>query len=256
MTSPITTTSYHDGAVEHILLDRPKANVLDAEMIGALRDHIRSLHANPGLRLIIFEGAGDHFCLGASVEEHTAEMAPGMLESFHAKFREIEELSVPTAALVRGMCLGGGLELAAFCSYVVAEMGAKLGQPEINLAVIAPMASILLPYRMGEGRAQDLLLTGRLIGARRAKRRGLVNQVAEPGFGDELLQRWTHKHILPKSASSLRFAYRAARMDLARRLRNELPRIERMYIAELMATHDANEGIAAFLEKRKPSFEN
>jgi cyclohexa-1,5-dienecarbonyl-CoA hydratase len=252
--SPLATRTEHDGAVERFVLNRPKANVLDAAMIGAIREHIAALADRPALRLIVFEGEGPHFCFGASVEEHTREQAPAMLEAFHAMFREIEALSVPTAALIRGQCLGGGLELAAFCSYLIAEDGAQLGQPEIKLAVIAPMASVLLPCRVGEGPAQDLLITGRSVDAEEAFGMGLLNVVAEAETGEETLQAWIGREILPKSPSSLRFAYRTARLALQRRLEQDLPLIERIYLDELMASHDANEGIAAFLERRKPSW--
>lgn len=250
----ITTSTTHDGAVERIVLDSPKANVLDAAMMGAIREHIASLGDRRGLKLLVFEGAGKHFCFGASVAEHTRDQAPAMLQGFHAMFRELEALAVPTAALVRGQCLGGGLELAAFCSHVIAEKGAWLGQPEIKLAVIAPMGSVLLPYRIGEGRAQDLLLTGRSVGADEALTIGLVDQLAEPGEGEALLQGWIDEHILPKAASSLRYAYRTARFSLGKRLLDDLPVIERIYLDELMDTHDANEGIESFLERRKPEF--
>jgi len=254
--SPIATRTEHDGAVERIVLNRPKANVLDAAMMGAIREHIGTLADRPGLRLIVFEGEGPHFCFGASVEEHTKEQAPAMLAGFHAMFREIEALSVPTAAVIRGQCLGGGLELAAFCSYLIAEEGAQLGQPEIKLAVIAPMASVLLPCRVGEGPAQDLLLSGRSVDAEEAFGMGLVNVVAESGTGEQVLQTWIETEILPKSPSSLRFAYRTARLALQRRLAQDLPVIERIYLDELMETHDANEGIGSFLERRKPEWEH
>ncbi len=253
--SPLTTTTTHDGAVERIVLDRPKANVLDAAMIAAIRAHVSTLRDRKELKLIVFEGAGKHFCFGASVEEHQKDSAPGMLEGFHAMFREIEALSVPTVALVRGQCLGGGLELAAFCSYLLAEEGAQLGQPEIKLAVIAPMASILLPYRIGEGPAQDLLLTGRSVSAAEGLAMGLVNRVVDAEEGEEVLAEWIRTEIAPKSPSSLRFAYRTARLALARRLHDDLPVVERIYIDELMETHDANEGIASFLERRRPEFD-
>jgi cyclohexa-1,5-dienecarbonyl-CoA hydratase len=251
---PITTSTTHDGAVERIVLDSPKANVLDAAMMGAIREHIASLGDRVGLKLLVFEGAGKHFCFGASVPEHTRDQAPAMLTGFHAMFHELEALAVPTAALVRGQCLGGGLELAAFCSHVIAENGAWLGQPEIKLAVIAPMGSVLLPYRIGEGRAQGLLITGRSVGADEALAIGLVDQLAEAGAGEELLQGWITEHILPKAASSLRYAYRTARFALGKRLLDDLPVIERIYLEELMDTHDANEGIESFLERRKPEF--
>lgn len=254
MTRPLETRTDYDGAVERIILNRPKANILDAEMVGAIREHVGTLGERKGLKLIVFEGEGKHFCFGASVPEHVKEKAPAMLEGFHAMFREIEALAVPTAAIVRGQCLGGGLELAGFCSFVVAERGSWMGQPEIMLAVLAPMGSVILPYRCGEGHAQDLLLTGRSVDEDEAFRMGLVDKIADLDEGETILERWIEKFILPKSASSLRFAYRCARLALARRLEQDLPQIERIYIDELMETPDANEGIGAFLEKRKPEF--
>jgi cyclohexa-1,5-dienecarbonyl-CoA hydratase len=254
MTGPLETRTDYDGAVERIVLHRPKANVLDAEMVAAIREHVATLVDRSGLKLLVFEGEGKHFCFGASVAEHVRSQAPAMLAGFHAMFREIEALSVPTAAIVRGQCLGGGLELAGFCSFVVAERGSWLGQPEIQLAVVAPMGSVILPYRCGEGHAQDLLLTGRAVDEDEAWRMGLVDKIADLGEGETLLERWIEKHILPKSASSLKVAYRCARLALARRLEQDLPEIERIYIEELMETADANEGIAAFLDKRKPEF--
>ncbi len=130
-----------DGGVLHLTLDAPKANILDAAMLGGI---VEALEANvdAGTKLIVFEGAGRHFSFGASVEEHTAENARGMLEQFHGLFRRLAELAVPTVAVIRGQCLGGGLELASWCTWIVASPEAKLGQPEIKLAVFPPMASV------------------------------------------------------------------------------------------------------------------
>ena len=109
MTGPLETRTDYDGAVERFVLNRPKANVLDAEMVGAIRAHVATLAGRTGLKLLVFEGEGKHFCFGASVAEHVKAEAPAMLAGFHAMFREIEALSVPTAAIVRGQCLGGAL---------------------------------------------------------------------------------------------------------------------------------------------------
>ncbi len=243
-------TRSQDGTLR-IVLDRPKANILDAAMIAAIRDALSS-QVHPETRLLVFEGAGAHFCFGASVEEHRAEQAAEMLEAFHGLFRDLARLAVPTCAIVRGQCLGGGLELASWCSWIVATPEAKLGQPEIQLAVFPPMASVLLPWRCGGAVALDLCVTGRSLTAEEALACGLVSAVVED---PEAWLAALEKRLSRTSASSLRFAERAARAGLMKQL-EVLPELEALYLSELMATHDANEGIQAFLERRPPHFTN
>lgn len=249
-TQVIRTQRELDGAALRIVLDRPKANILDAEMIGAIVEALDAVEAET--RLIVFEGAGEHFCFGASVEEHRAEQAQAMLTAFHGLFRKLAELAVPTCAVVRGQCLGGGLELASWCSFIVATPDARLGQPEIQLAVFPPMASILLPWRAGGLAALDLCVTGRSLKAEDALRLNIVNMVTEDP------EAWWHalvqRRLAKTSATSLRYAERAVRLRLMQQLDQDIPLLERLYVDELMKTPDANEGIAAFLERRSPEF--
>ncbi|MCP4806912.1 MAG: cyclohexa-1,5-dienecarbonyl-CoA hydratase [Proteobacteria bacterium] len=242
----------HDSGVVHVTLDQPKANILDAAMIGAIRGLLAEIQ--PSDRLLVFEGSGDHFCFGASVEEHQKEQAGAMLEAFHGMFRDLGVLGIPTCAVVRGQCLGGGLELASWCTWIVCTPEARLGQPEIQLAVFPPMASLLLPWRCGGAAALDLCVSGRSWTAEEALNRGLASAVVEDptAWWQELVA----KRLSRTSASSLRFAEKAARASLLNALRDELPELERLYLNELMGTADANEGITAFLEKRRPAFTN
>ena len=241
------------GAVLRIVLDAPKANILDSAMIRAIGDALEA-DVEAGTKLIVFEGAGKHFSFGASVEEHRRDAAPAMLEAFHGLFRQLARLGVPTCAIVRGQCLGGGLELAAYCTFLVATPEARLGQPEIKLAVFPPMASLLLPWRLGGGAALDLCVTGRSVDAAEAQRMGLVNAVTDDP--EAWVSALFAESLRPTSASSLRFAERAARADLLRRFEQGLPALERLYLDGLMTTHDANEGIAAFRERRAPQHRN
>ncbi len=238
------------GMVQRLILSAPKANVLDAAMIEAIRDALKAVPKRT--RLIVFEGEGKHFSFGASVAEHQREQAPTMLHSFHAMFRELLALGVPTCAVVRGLCLGGGLELASWCTHVVATPDARLGQPEIDLAVFPPMASLLLPWRTNGATALQLCTGGRKISAAEARHLGVVDVVTEDPTG--WWTRYVNKRLAPKSAVALRHAERAARVHLAWQLEHLLPTLERQYVDELMATADANEGIAAFLEQRSPEF--
>jgi cyclohexa-1,5-dienecarbonyl-CoA hydratase len=182
------------------------------------------------------------------------EACAGMLSSFHGMFRTMLDASVVTLAAVRGQCLGGGLELAAFCQRVFASEDARLGQPEIVLGVFAPVASFVLSERMGRGGADDLLLSGRSITAQEALRLGLVDELhADPGAA---AMAYAHTHLLPRSASSLRRAVRAARLGFSERFRGQIAQLETMYLDDLMRTADANEGLQAFLEKRQPEWKN
>lgn len=252
MPAKIRTEELLGGQVLRVVLDSPKGNVLDADMMGELTALLDRLQGARSLKLLCFAGAGGHFSFGASVPEHVRERAAAMLEGFHGLFRRLAALAVPTAAAVRGRCLGGGMELATFCHRVVAHPGAFLGQPEIQLAVLPPIASIVLPARVGQARADDLILTGRSVKAEEAAAMGLVDELAEDPEAAVLA--WAERELVPKSAAALRCAVRAARLELHRRIEVDLPRIERLYLDELMATHDANEGLAAFLEKRPPRY--
>ncbi|UCH66761.1 MAG: enoyl-CoA hydratase/isomerase family protein [Ignavibacterium sp.] len=247
----------HNNSVACIILDDGKGNVLDSIMMGELKNLLNSFRNNNDIKLITFEGAGKHFSFGASVEEHTKANAPAMLKSFHQIFYAITDLAIPTLAKVSGQCLGGGLELALVCNFLFADQSATLGQPEIILGVFPPPASVILPLKIGNAKAEDILLTGRSITAEEGKAIGLINEVFESMEAMETeLYKWISESILPKSASSLRYAVRASRVKFNHILRKMLPDVEAMYINELMETEDANEGINSFLEKRKPGWKN
>ncbi len=248
----IRTQEFLNGQGLWVVLNAPKANILDRAMMIEINALLDQLMKNKRLKLIGFIGEGAHFSFGASVEEHLAEQAAGMLEVFHGMFRRLIKLSVFTAAAVRGQCLGGGLELAAFCNRVVAHPEAKLGQPEIQLAVLPPIASLILPLRIGQTRADDINLTGRILKATEASEIGLVDALAEDPM--ETIERWAEDALVPKSASSLRWALRASRWRFNHVINNDLGAIEKLYLQDLMTTHDANEGLAAFLEKRNPDW--
>jgi cyclohexa-1,5-dienecarbonyl-CoA hydratase len=219
-------------------------------MVEALRRAVGRAREARETKAVCLEAEGPHFSYGASVEEHLPGREAAMLAAFHGLLREILDASLVVTAAIRGACLGGGLELAGLCQRVFASPGARLGQPEVSLGVLAPAASVVLPERIGRARAEDLLLTGRTVDAEEALRIGLVDEVAEDPEGAALS--WVRTHLLPKSASSLRFAVRAARAGLAERLGRDLPSIERLYLDGLMNTADAVEGLQAFLQKRPP----
>ncbi len=242
-----------DGRILRLRLDAPPGNVIDHALVKALRLALRGPGASPKLRALLLVAGGKDFSFGASIPDHLPERVGPFLREFHQLFRDLIELSLPLVAAVRGRCLGGGLELAAFAQRLVAAPDAVLGQPEIELAVFAPVASLILPWRVRGGTSDDLLLTGRHVAAAEAKAIGLVDEVADDPEAAALA--WIRAHLLAKSASSLRFAASAARVRFHRAIVELLDHVERLYLGDLMHTKDAVEGVRAFLEKRPPSYE-
>ena len=171
-----------------------------------------------------------------------------MLSGFHRLILRVLGSPVPVLMAVRGQCLGGGLELVSAGHLLFASPDARLGQPEIQIGVFAPAASCLLPERIGLAAAEDMLISGRSVTAEEAFRMGLITEVAADPEAAAL--DYFDKHLTPKSASSLRFAVRAARGELVQRVTARLAEVERLYLNELMSTRDAVEGLEAFLAKR------
>jgi len=242
------------GAFWRVLLTGSRGNIIDTALCEGLEQVFREAARTRDLKSIVLEGDGPHFSFGASVDEHLPGAVGPMLRAFHKMFAGMLESGVVTLAVVRGRCLGGGLELASFCHRVFASPDALMGQPEIVLGVFAPLASTFLRERTGRGPAEDLCLSGRTIGAPEALRVGLVDVVAEDPF--QAAVAYAREHFLPRSAASLRHAVRAVRRDLEARFASDIAIQERSYLDGLMRTRDAEEGLRAFLEKRAPRWTN
>ncbi len=224
--SPLKDWLEADGGLLRLRLARPKANIVDAQMIAALHGALLAHGSRRTLRAVLLDAEGPHFSFGASVEEHLPAQCAAMLGSLHA--------------------LAG--------SWVFAAPDAQFAQPEIRLGVFAPAASVLLPYRMNQAAAEDLLLSGRSIAADEALQRGLVRAVADDPEAAALA--WYHEHLHGRSAAAVACAMQAARGAMRRDLRVRLAEVERLYLDTLMATRDANEGLVAFLAKRRPNWEH
>ena len=131
---------YEEGQLWRVFLDQPEGNVLDMEMMEALTEVFRRAAVHKHLKLITIEGEGRHFSYGASIQEHMPGLYSDMLSRLTAMFEALHHSQVMVHSVVRGRCLGGGLELAAFCHRIWCHPGASLGQPEIALGVFAPVA--------------------------------------------------------------------------------------------------------------------
>jgi len=255
VTEPVRTSSEQAGQIERIVLDRPKANVLDEEMIAAIGDRVDRLAARPGaLKLLVFEGEGAHFSFGASVEEHLPEHIGRVLPGFHSLFRRLEALGVPTAAVVRGQCLGGGFELAVWCGMVFCDSTSRFGVPEVKLGVFPPVAAVALPWRMPGARSVQLILSGDSVPGEEAAQCGLADRCSSDP--EVALQEWFAAGLARLSAVAVRAAWRAARLPLADALKSSIAYLEKLYLEDLMSHRDPVEGIRAFLDRRPPVWEN
>jgi cyclohexa-1,5-dienecarbonyl-CoA hydratase len=248
MTIPVKVWLEADGRLLRLRLNQPKANIVDAAMIAALNGAFAEHLTNPVLSAVLLDAEGSHFSFGASVEEHRPAQCTGMLHELHQLILRMVESPIPILVAVRGQCLGGGLEVALAGHFIFVAPNASLGQPEMKLGVFAPAASCLLPEAIGPMRSLDLLLSGRSISGAEAASIGLACEAAEDPSQAALA--YFNEHLKPKSASSLRHAVRAARADYCTRVRSKLAAVERSYLDELMRTHDAVEGIEAFIAKR------
>jgi cyclohexa-1,5-dienecarbonyl-CoA hydratase len=246
-----------EDRVARITLSRPPLNILNIAMMREISAALGSLAQEREIVAIVFEAAAGSraFCAGVAIEEHVPETVFQMLDSFHGIFRQLEQLARPTIAVVEGSALGGGCELVAACDIVIAGERAHFGQPEIKLGVFPPVAALLLPRIIGEKRAKELILTGEMIDAAEAAKIGLVNHVLPasdlPRKINEVLSR-----LRELSATALEITHKAIDLGNNRTLDDALRDVEDIYLHELMKTSDANEGISAFMEKRKPVWRN
>ncbi len=239
-----------DANAYHITLNDPPLNILDITMLEQFRDALR--RANNDRHCLIIDAAGEKaFSAGASVQDHLGDRVVTMLERFHECFRILAKIDLVTVALVKGAALGGGCELALGCDFILASDRARFGQPEINLGVFPPVAAYQLSRQIAPRKGLELLLTGDAVDAATAERIGLVNAVFPVAEFDRRAEEWLQR-LYRQSASSLRFAKRAFRLARNADFDERLAAVERLYLEELMKTHDAGEGLNAFVEKRKP----
>ena len=254
LSTPLKVWLERDGKLLRTRLNRPKANIIDAEMIAALDAALSEHLSNSGLTAVLLDAEGPHFSFGASVEEHLPDRCADMLAALHELIRRMLNSPIQILVAIRGQCLGGGLEVATAGQLLFVSPDAKLGQPEMQLGVFAPAASCLLPERVGQAAAEDLLMSGRSVSGDEALAMGLVSAVADDPEAAAL--GYFDKHLAPKSASSLRLAVQAARDGYVERVIAKLARVEALYLNDLMSTRDAVEGLEAFIAKRPAEWEN
>ena len=238
--------------VGYLTINRPPLNILSIEVFDRLAAGLDELTRGGGVDILVVRAAGERaFSAGAEVADHVPDRAPAMLAAFHRVARALMSMDVVSIAAVKGLTLGGGMELALCCDIVVASEDAQLGQPEILLGSFPPIAAALLPGRVGRHHAFDIVLTGRRLSAFESLALGLVSRVAAPaeldGEVDQVI-----RSLRAASGPVLRLAVRALRGARPAEFSERLAANERIYVDELLRLDDAREGVEAFLQKRQP----
>jgi cyclohexa-1,5-dienecarbonyl-CoA hydratase len=233
-----------------VTLNRPPLNILDIPMMRALDAALKRVL--PKCDFVVFQGAGPKaFSAGADVADHAPKRVGKLLAAFHAIFRRLAAADCISIAVVHGYCLGGGMELATFCDFVLSTASAQFGQPEIKLGCFPPVAMITLPRLIGARAAADLILTGRQIGAPEAQLLGLVTRVVPDRELDDAVYELLSE-LTELSPAILRMTRRTLWKLHAADFNKHLSEVERIYLSKLMKTADAQEGVRAFLERRPP----
>lgn len=245
------------GNVGLITLNRPQAlNALNSAVLKDLKQAYAAFHADDAIGAIVLTGSERAFAAGADIKEmQPLDFAEVYKSDFISGWDEIAKARKPIIAAVSGFALGGGCELAMLCDFIIASETAKFGQPEITLGVIPGIGgSQRLTRAVGKAKAMDLILTGRMMDAAEAERSGLVSRVVAPErLLDEALE--AAARIASLSRPSVLMAKEAVSRAFETTLEEGL-RFERRLFQSLFATEDQKEGMAAFVEKRKPAFKN
>jgi cyclohexa-1,5-dienecarbonyl-CoA hydratase len=234
-----------------VTLNNPPLNVIDIPMMEELRAVLEQIEARPEISVVVFAGSEQAFSSGVNIADHTPDKVRGMLADFHSVIRSIVSSSKVTVASVLRHCLGGGAELALMCDIIYASSDSVWGFPEIKLACYAPVASVALSAIVGQKLAAELLLTNRTLSGEEALAAGLVNAVADD---PETLVADCVQRISQLSPAAVRMAKKAFYAWDSIHFDKGLARAEQIYNDELMKTADAQEGIAAFVERRRPKW--
>jgi cyclohexa-1,5-dienecarbonyl-CoA hydratase len=240
-----------DGSVARVSLSGGKGNVLTRAAIAELGAVFRELGEERSVHAVLLTAEGSSFCYGASVPEHAPGVVDQMLPEFSGLFRTISAARLPVVAAIRGKCLGGGLELALVAHRIVVAEDAELGFPEVTLGVFPPVAAALLPLRVAQPVVDRLVVLGDIVRGTDAVAMGLADECAPSVAVETRALAWAARYR-ELSGAAIRFATRASRCVWDEALGKRLDGLERLYLDELMATADAREGIAAFLERRPP----
>src|SRR5436305_9879567 len=241
------------GPVARITFHHPPLNVIDFQMMDELLEVIQTLEQPNDISAVIFSGGERGFSAWVAVTVHTPDKIQPMFQKFHGVIGALAKCRKITIAEVHGVCLGGGAELAMLCDLVYATEKSKWGFPEITLGCYPPVACAALAALVGQKRAADLIFTGRTISGQEAADWGLANEAHPEGELREVIE-GTFDHLFKLSPAALAVAKKAFYAWDSIHLDKGMARAEKIYLEELMQTEDVQEGINAFMQKRRPEW--
>ncbi|HXZ10981.1 MAG TPA: enoyl-CoA hydratase/isomerase family protein [Candidatus Sulfotelmatobacter sp.] len=244
-----------DGEIARLTLDRPEHNLLNERMLAEIAAGINGLGERNDVKLIILDSAGKAFSGGIELGEYTQRRVFQLLDAFHGAFTAMLDTSKPVLVVINGPAYGGGAELAALGDLVIATPKARFAQPEIKLGVFPPLAAAILPYILGPKLALELVLTGEVMTAERARELGLVNWLVP----ETELQKKVDELIAKVTAQSgpvLTMAKKAIIGSMGLPLRDGVRNSMKVFLNELADLEDAQEGLRAQVEKRAPKWKN
>jgi cyclohexa-1,5-dienecarbonyl-CoA hydratase len=236
-----------------LTMNRPPYNVLTKDMMDEIARAIEGLHEQRNIKAVVIEASKEctAFSAGVAVEDSRPDRAFQTLEAFQAVFNAMLDISKPVVVVVNGPAIGGGCELAALGDLIVATPKARFAQPEIRIGVYPPLAAVILPHAIGHKRALEMILTGEPLSAQEAARLGLVNRLVPEDKLDEEVAKIITK-VTEQSAPVLEMAKKVLYETIGMPLDQALRRSADIYLNQLMDLSDAQEGLRAAVEKRKP----
>jgi cyclohexa-1,5-dienecarbonyl-CoA hydratase len=236
----------------YVTFSRPPLNVLNLALLRELGSLLESVKKDDAVDFLVLRGEGERaFSAGVDVGDHTVERVPEMLETVHGVMKTLFSLPQVTVAMIHGACLGGGCELASCCDFLLASEESIFATPEINVGCYPPVALARFASEIGYHRAAEMILTGKRFSAQEAWAMGLVNRVVPRNELERAVESLLDE-LRQKSGAVLRIAVSGLRQIALHNFSQALKRSEEIYLNELLKTEDVEEGVRAFVEKRKP----
>ncbi len=241
--------------VARITLNHADKNVLTWGLMAELAEAIESLNGRGDVKAILLDSSQKAFSYGISLEDSRPDRVFQTLEAFNRVFIALGEVSKPLIIVVNGPAIGAGSELVAFGDMVIATPNAKFAQPEVTLGIFPPFAAVMLPQLIGPKKTYELILTGRSLSAEEAYHLGFVNRVVPEAdlqkAVDEILAR-----VAQFSGPVLEVTKTVIAGSMGLPLQEAMKRSHDIYLNQLMALEDVQEGLRAVLERRKPVWKN
>jgi cyclohexa-1,5-dienecarbonyl-CoA hydratase len=241
--------------ISRLTLNRPPANVLSVDMMQDINTALESLEYQREVKLVVLMATGKYFSAGFELMDHLGDRAYMMLEAFRRIFENLIKLDKPTLAVVGGPALGAGSILAAACDMVLAAQSAKFGHPEIKGGVFNSVAAVLLPRLIGRKKAFEVIMGGASLTASEAERLGLISRVCADDKLEAEAAAMVHR-FQEASAPVMQLTRRAIAGALDLPFSEALRHTEDVYLNQLMGTEDAEEGLRAIIEKRRPTWKD